>query len=136
MDSLERFRKAQRDDYDTALREIQDGRKVSHWMWYIFPQLRGLGESSMSVYYGIDGRREAEEYLKDDCLRGNLITITEALLTHKGKDIIDILGNIDSMKLRSCMTLFSAVSDIQLFDEVLDGFFGGEKDERTLSMLG
>ena len=135
-DNLERFKRAQAQDYDTALREIRNGRKRSHWMWYIFPQVRGLGHSSMADYYGIDGLEEARAYLADGVLGPRLKEISEALLALEDKDAERIFGFPDVLKLRSCMTLFAAVSEEDsVFHRVLDTYYHGEKDELTLSLL-
>ena len=133
---LERFKRAQTQDYAVALREIRSGRKRSHWMWYIFPQLRGLGHSGMADYYGIDGREEAVAYLADDVLGPRLIESSEALLALEDKDAEHIFGFPDVLKLRSCMTLFAAVSEEgSVFQKVLDAYYHGEKDELTLARL-
>ncbi len=135
---LSRFAKAQEHDYPLALAEIKRGHKRSHWIWYIFPQLRGLGFSEMSEYYGINGLGEARAYLAGPVLGGRLIEISQALLAHAGKDVEDILGFIDAVKVRSCMTLFDAAADDpdNVFARVLDVFYGGARCEKTLSMLG
>lgn len=136
LNSLDRFLEAQERMYSVALKEIQNGEKESHWMWYIFPQLRGLGRSQMAYVYGINGIEEAKAYLEHPILSNRLIEITEALLTHKGKDIYDIMGDIDDMKLQSSMTLFALVSEEHsLFSQVLDSFYDGKKDEYTLKKL-
>lgn len=133
---LQRFITAQQRDFPTALREISQGRKQSHWMWYIFPQLRGLGRSSMSAYYGIDGLEEAAAYLNNPYLAGNLQTICQALLALDTSSARSVFGTPDDKKLRSSMTLFAAAAkDPALFQSVLDKFFGGQSDARTLSML-
>ena len=111
INSLDRFIDAQERMYEIALKEIRNGEKESHWMWYIFPQLRGLGKSQMAFAYGIHGLEEAKAYLAHPVLSARLIEISEALLEHKGKDIEDILGDIDAMKLRSSMTLFALISE-------------------------
>ena len=134
---LERFREMQRRDYPKALSEIRNGCKESHWIWYIFPQLRELGMSSRAVYYGIDGLEEAQAYMADPYLRGNLLEITGALLEHRDERPEDLMGSrIDAVKLRSCMTLFELVSDDGIFPQVLDAFFDGERDPETLRILG
>ncbi|MCD8284757.1 MAG: DUF1810 domain-containing protein [Prevotellaceae bacterium] len=136
---LERFKEAQAygyEGYETALREIRAGRKVSHWIWYIFPQLKGLGHSYYCDYYGISGLSEAEAYLKDETLGVRLREITEALLGHKGENAVDILGSIDARKVRSCMTLFDILAPADVFAEVLDAFYEGKRDRRTLDMVG
>ncbi len=132
---LERFKKAQTQDYGNALREIRNGRKKSHWMWYVFPQVRGLGHSSMADYYGISGIDEAKAYLADPVLGLRLAEISEALMELEEKDAAKIFGFPDVLKLRSCMTLFAAVSgENSVFQKVLDAYYQGEKDERTLAL--
>lgn len=133
--NLNRFIEAQNRDYDTALAEIRAGKKVSHWMWYIFPQLKGLGRSSTSEYYGLSGIKEAQAYLSDPILKARLIEITDAVIAHKDKSAEEIFGGIDAKKLRSCMTLFSiAAPDIPVFDAVLEQFFHGVPDRNTLRL--
>ena len=129
---LERFVKAQEHSYEQALQEIQDGRKRSHWIWYIFPQLAVLGHSWNAKYYGISCYDEAEAYLNHPVLGYRLRTITNELLTHREKSALDILGSIDAIKVRSCMTLFDAVAPDDVFQQVLDTFYGGNHDKRTL----
>jgi len=133
--TLDRFIEAQEKDYDKALSEIAKGHKESHWMWYIFPQLKGLGRSYMADYYGIDGIEEAKEYWSDYKLQIRLKAITFELLNHTDKTAIKILGETDAKKLESCMTLFEYISDEPVFSIVLDEFFEGERDEVTLKML-
>ena len=136
MDSLKRFEDAQEKMYQIALKEIVNGKKVSHWMWYIFPQLRGLGYSHMAYTYGIKGIEEAKAYLEHPVLSARLIEITEALLVHKRKPIEDILGDIDAMKLRSSMTLFALISeDGSVFHQVVNHFFDNKLDEYTYSLV-
>ena len=138
MFDLERFIKAQQSycGYDTAFTEIKRGRKLSHWIWYIFPQLKGLGSSYSSIFYGIASLDEAKAYLQNDILRERLIEISNALLKND-KDIVDIVGDIDALKIRSSMTLFHcADSSIDVFQKVLDKFYDGRKDMRTLNLLG
>ncbi len=136
INSLERFIEAQERMYSFALQEIKNGRKRSHWMWYILPQLRGLGRSSMAHIYGICGLEEAQAYLEHPVLSARLYEICGALLEHKGANIVEIFGDIDALKLRSSMTLFSLTSeDYTIFDEVLNCFFDGEMDEATLKLL-
>ena len=119
INSLERFLEAQEHKYDIALKEIRAGKKRTHWMWYIFPQVRGLGHSNMSYFYGISGYEEAQEYYRHPVLGPRLREITGVLLTHKGKSAEQIFGPIDAVKLRSSMTLFhSATGDFQ-FNMVL-----------------
>lgn len=132
---LQRFIEAQNDSYDQALKEIRNGRKLTHWIWYIFPQIKGLGFSYNSEYYGITSLQEAKDYLENELLRKRLFEITESLLMHKGKDIESIMGDIDSLKLKSSMTLFDAVQPGSIFGEVLDEFYGGERCRRTLEKI-
>ncbi len=133
---LDRFKKAQEEDYPYALQEIKAGRKRSHWIWYIFPQLKGLGFSSMSEYYGIDGRAEAQAYIADPLLRARLVEISEALLALESNNPTQVMGYPDDLKLKSSMTLFAEVApDIPVFEQVLQKFFAGEKDSRTLQLL-
>ena len=132
---LQRFIEAQNDSYDQALKEIRNGRKLTHWIWYIFPQIKGLGFSYNSEYYGITSLQEAKDYLENELLRKRLFKITESLLMHKGKDIESIMGDIDAMKLKSSMTLFDAVQPGSIFGEVLDEFYGGERCRRTLEKI-
>ena len=132
---LQRFIEAQNDSYDQALKEIRNGRKLTHWIWYIFPQIKGLGFSYNSEYYGITSLQEARDYLENELLRKRLFEITESLLMHKGKDIESIMGDIDALKLKSSMTLFDAVQPGSIFGEVLDEFYGGERCRRTLEKI-
>jgi uncharacterized protein (DUF1810 family) len=136
INSLERFVEAQEKMYSTAMKEIQNGKKCSHWMWYIFPQLRGLGRSSMAHIYGISGLEEAVAYLEHPWLSGRLYELCVALLHHKDKSAYEIFGDIDAMKLKSSMTLFALTSeDYTIFDEVLDAFFEGHMDETTVKLI-
>lgn len=136
INSLDRFLEVQERMYEIALKEIKNGEKESHWMWYIFPQLRGLGKSQMAYAYGINGIEEAKAYLAHPVLSARLIEITEALLTHKEKDIYDIMGDIDDMKLHSSMTLFALISeDGSLFHQVLDCFYDSDTDDNTLRLI-
>lgn len=132
---LQRFIDAQNEDYEQALSEIRRGKKRSHWIWYIFPQIKGLGFSYNSEYYGISSLQEAKDYLNHELLGDRLIEITASLLLHKGKDIEQIMGDIDAMKLKSSMTLFDAIKPGGVFDEVLDEFYAGERCRRTLGFL-
>ena len=135
INSLDRFLEAQERMYETALKEIKNGEKESHWMWYIFPQLRGLGRSQMAYTYGINGLEEAKAYLDHPVLSARLIEISEALLKHKNQDIENILGDIDAMKLRSCMTMFDYISPNDIFGEVLDVFYQGERGGKTIRVI-
>lgn len=135
---LERFIKAQDDDgmYRTAIKEITDGKKRSHWIWYVFPQLHGLGRSDMAVRYGISSLDEAVAYLSHGELRKRLYHAVRALIeNNRGRDIESVLGYIDAMKLRSCLTLFDAVEPGDEFGRALRIFFNDERDEKTLEMI-
>lgn len=136
MGKLERFLKAQEEYYDIALSEIKSGRKRSHWIWYIFPQVKGLGFSSTSEYYGINGLAEAKEYIQNDTLRNRLVEISDALLELDSSDASAVMEYPDDLKLRSSMTLFAeAAPEMDVFQRVLDKFFEGKKDEMTLGIL-
>ncbi len=133
---LRRFVSAQEKKFPRALAEIQAGRKKSHWMWYIFPQLRGLGQSDRAVYYGISGLEEAKAYLEHPYLRQNLLEITSALLTLSTSNPTKVMGEIDDEKLCSSMTLFEfAAPDIPQFGQVLEKFYAGNRDGKTLTLL-
>ena len=135
-EGLERFVKAQAGSYAAALGEIRQGRKRSHWMWYIFPQLRGLGYSSTAQYYGLRGLDEAKAYMRHSVLGPRLVEISEALLELDTDDPLVVLGYPDDLKLRSCMTLFEQAAPEQpVFARVLDKFYSGRRDGTTLSML-
>ena len=134
--NMERFLVAQERDYEIALSEIRNGRKKSHWMWYIFPQLRGLGTSTMAHKYGIVDLGEAKAYLEHPVLSARLYELCGELLKHKDKSAYDIFGDIDAMKLKSSMTLFALTSkEHTIFDEVLEFFFDGERDAITLKLI-
>lgn len=133
---LDRFISAQENQYHQALSEIKNGQKGSHWMWFVFPQIDGLGFSNMTVKYAIKSRNEAIAYLHHSVLGPRLREITEALLEVKGKSALEIMGSPDYLKLKSCMTLFALVSnENSLFQRVLDKYFGGKLDERTIDLL-
>ena len=130
---LSRFHKAQQGSYETALAEIRSGRKRSHWIWYIFPQIQGLGFSSTAQYYAIENLEEAKAYLADPVLRERLLEISNALLALDSCDPSEVMGYPDDLKLRSSMTLFSlAEPECTVFRDVLDKFYGGREDERTI----
>lgn len=133
--SLDRFVKAQEMDYEIALSEIKSGRKRSHWMWYIFPQIQGLGYSSMAQFYAIKDRDEAEQYTKHPILGKRLLEISEELLKLKEDNASRVMGYPDDLKLKSSMTLFYAVSGMEAFKKVLDKYFAGEQDKKTISIL-
>ena len=133
--SIERFIDAQKEDYDMAFREISKGKKRNHYMWYIFPQIKGLGRSSTAKYYGIDDLEEAREYMENEYLGNNLIAISNELLKLETNDPVEIFGHTDSKKLRSSMTLFELVSDNDVFSLVLEKYFDGKRDQITLDLV-
>ncbi|MBQ7608842.1 MAG: DUF1810 domain-containing protein [Desulfovibrionaceae bacterium] len=136
--SLERFVKAQNQDstYQRALSEIQNGRKTSHWIWYVFPQIVGLGISDMSVYYGIKNRAEAQAYLAHPVLGPRLHEVAQALLDLPKKDPVAVLGSLDALKVCSSMTLFLAIAPKDpIFQSVIDTLYGGQCDKKTLQLL-
>lgn len=149
---LERFKKAQENEFEEALKQIKDGHKTGHWIWYIFPQLKGLGFSENANYYGISGMIEAVVYFNNEQLHDNLITITKALLELNETDILNIVDYPDDLKIRSCMTLFyytanelsesyaspkkeECLKDRELFKAVIDKYYGGLFDKKTEEML-
>lgn len=132
---IDRFLEPQKASYAIALEEVRNGRKVSHWMWYIFPQLRGLGQSNVAWYYAIEDLSEAKAYLAHPVLGQRLRKITQAALDLSETDPIKIFGWPDNMKFRSCMTLFAQVSEDDLFTKALDKFFDGQEDSMTLELL-
>ena len=136
---LNRFIKAQDAKYEgyaSALSEIKGGRKLSHWIWYVFPQLKGLGWSSIAQYYGIDGVGEAAAYFAHPILGARLIEISRALIDLGETDAAKVLGHTDAMKVRSCMTLFLIVDPgNETFQAVLDKYYGGGLDERTREII-
>lgn len=135
--NLQRFLDAQATDYQQALVEIKAGRKRSHWMWYIFPQIQGLGFTETSRYYAIKDAAEAAAYLQQPVLGPRLVEICQALLDGAGSDANRIFGNPDDLKLKSSMTLFAAVPGASpVFQAVLAKFFAGVKDSKTLQILG
>lgn len=134
--NLERFVEAQKSEYDVALREIREGCKRSHWIWFVFPQMASLGFSYNARFYGISCLDEARAYLAHPILGKRLRQITEALLMHKGKDVLSILGAIDTLKVCSCMTLFDAVSPDDVFRQVLKTFYEDKRDAQTLALVG
>lgn len=132
----EAFVKAQAWDYQQALAEIRAGRKRSHWIWYIFPQLAALGHSSTAQYYGLPDLAAARAYFAHPLLQERLLTITRALLALETNDPAQVMGGIDALKLRSCMTLFEAAAPgVPEFPAVLDKYYGGQRDPLTLSLL-
>ena len=133
---LARFLEAQRTTYDAALEQISSGRKVSHWMWYVFPQLDGLGFSATATRYAIKSLAEAEAYLAHPGLGPRLVACAEAMLAVEGRSARAILGSPDDLKLRSCATLFAEASGRHsVFHELLAKYFGGMRDDATLQLL-
>lgn len=134
---LQRFLAAQASSYEAALAELRAGRKRGHWIWYIFPQLKGLGVSPSSEFYGLSGLDEARAYLGHPVLGSRLRACVAAMLAHDGLSAEAALGATDAMKLRSSLTLFAraAPEDDALFTSALARFFGGKEDEKTLALL-
>ena len=132
---LQRFITAQHDIYDVALAEIRRGAKRSHWMWFIFPQIAGLGHSGMAQRYGIGSPDEARAYLADAILGSRYRECVAALQDLTGTTAKAVFGTIDAMKLRSSLTLFAEASGVPLFEAAIERWFGGEKDEATLRIL-
>jgi uncharacterized protein (DUF1810 family) len=123
-------------NYDDALSEIRAGRKRSHWMWYVFPQLTGLGQSAMSFRYGIRSEEEARAYLDHPILGRRLHDCAEAILSIEGRSARDILGSPDDLKLKSSATLFAHVSPLgSLFERILDKYYSSERDSKTLALV-
>ncbi len=133
--NLQRFVTAQDAVYETVLSEMKDGKKRSHWMWFIFPQITGLGHSPMAINFSISSKAEAEAYLLHDRLGSRLRECAQLVLEIEGRTSSEIFGDIDAIKLRSCMTLFATVSDAPVFIEVLSKFYGGDRDKKTLEIL-
>lgn len=134
---ISRFVEAHKHSYQSALTEIRNGRKTSHWMWYIFPQIQGLGYSPTSRYYAIHSLDEAAAFLHDPYLGGNLLEICHVLLELGTSNATEVFGGPDDVKLKSSMTLFSLVPDADpVFQNVLDKYFGGKRDRRTMNILG
>lgn len=118
--------------YSSALQEVTNGRKRRHWIWYIFPQIKGLGHSDYSEYYGIDSLEEAKAYLKHNILGERLREISNALFQLDGKTAVEIFGYTDAMKVKSCMTLFDIVSPHDIFKRVLEKYYDGQRCKLTL----
>ncbi|ABQ06579.1 DUF1810 domain-containing protein [Flavobacterium johnsoniae] len=136
MYDLHRFIEAQSKTYDDALREIQNGKKQTHWMWFIFPQIKGLGFTDYNIFYGIENLHEAQRYYDHPVLGKRLVEITNALLEIENKSALEIMGKPDERKLRSCMTLFSLLPNASAcFLHVLKKYYDGERDERTIEIL-
>src|SRR5262245_61313920 len=134
---LSRFVKAQESDYERALAEIKSGRKRTHWMWYIFPQIDGLGFSSTAKFYAIKSLDEARAYLDHPVLGPRLRECAEAAVGVEGRSATEVFGSPDDLKLRSCATLFACVSPPgSVFERLLQKYYGGERDRKTLEILG
>jgi uncharacterized protein (DUF1810 family) len=135
-DPLERFVLAQEHEYPRALAELQAGRKTTHWIWYVLPQLRGLGHSPLAQQYGLAGRAEAETFAAHPLLGPRLVTCVQAMLGHPQRSAVQILGAVDAMKFRSCLTLFAEVVPTEpCFRRALDRFYDGTPDPATLQLL-
>ncbi|SHN69189.1 Uncharacterized protein, DUF1810 family [Geodermatophilus obscurus] len=134
---LERFVRAQDGGvYDGALRELRAGAKRGHWMWFVFPQVAGLGRSSTAQHYALPGLAEARAYLAHPVLGPRLVECAQALLELSGRDPVRVLGSVDALKLRSSMTLFEAAApDERVFGEALERYYDGERDEATLARV-
>lgn len=133
--NLIRFIEAQNGVYPIALRELQEGCKRSHWMWYIFPQLKHLGHSYNSKFYGLSGKDEATAYLAEPVLNQRLREVSDVISNLPTNDACEVFGGIDGMKLRSSMTLFDIVSPNDIFARILDKYFNGQRDNRTLTII-
>lgn len=134
--NLKRFTKAQEDIYNIALTELRNGQKYSHWMWFIFPQIEGLGRSDTARYYAIKNSEEARQYLRHSVLGVRLLQCTKAVLAIENRTVSQIFGYPDDMKFKSSMTLFASISNPDsLFTRALDKYFAGEQDSRTLERL-
>lgn len=135
--NLDRFLKAHEENYSKAIAELRSGQKRSHWMWYVFPQLKGLGSSETADYYGIRNIDEATNFLHHPILGKNLIRICKVLEGINGKSASEIFGTPDDLKLQSNLTLFSLVKETNpIFKQLINKYFDGKPDQRTLELLG
>lgn len=132
---IDRFYSVHKLWFEIALKEIKSGRKQSHWMWYIFPQLKTLGRSYNAVYYGLENTEEALQFYNDSYLGANLREICRALLDCESSNALEVMGSPDNLKLRSSMTLFYIATKDELFSEVLEKFYNGKQDELTKTYL-
>ena len=133
---MQKYITAHERSYNQALKEIKNGQKVSHWMWYIFPQIQGLGYSDISKYYALNGVEEAKQYMASETLKEHMLEICEALLALESCDAEVVLGYPDNLKLQSSMTLFSISNpEYDIFERVLDKYYAGTKDKRTLEFI-
>lgn len=135
MYNIERFQDAHRIYFEDALKEIRSGKKQTHWMWYIFPQLKALGRSYKSIYFGIENTEEARLFYNDSYLGENLRKICRALLDCETDDALEVMGSPDNLKLRSSMTLFYLATGEKIFADVLNKFYGGKQDEVTVCFV-
>lgn len=136
MSELDRFIRAQEYNYSDALKEIKNGKKTTHWMWYVFPQIKGLGKSDTAKWYAIKDLQEAKDYLNNEILSNRLEQICKALLELDCNDAYKIFGSPDDMKLKSSMTLFEmAAPENKIFKRVLDKYFNGERDQKTIEII-
>jgi len=135
MYNIERFYDVHRNYYEYALSEIRKGKKTTHWIWYIFPQLKIFGHNYKSSYFGMEGAEEAKAFYNDDYLGANLKEICRALLECESDDAIQVMGEPDNLKLRSSMTLFYLATGDELFNTVLFKFYDGKQDEATAFFL-
>ncbi len=134
--SIERFIKAHESGYEIALKELKNGKKETHWMFYMFPQMHGLGQSSMAMMYAMKSLEEAKDYMENDYLKHHMMTLCETLLELECNDPKAIFDFPDDLKLRSSMTLFKKANpDYDIFQKVLDKYYGGEEDQKTLDIL-
>ena len=133
--TIERFKDAQERDYASALAEIRNGEKRTHWIWYVFPQMRGLGHSYYANLFGIRDKKEAEDYLNDETLGSRLREITSVLLELQDKTADQIFGDLDAMKVKSSMTLFDCICPDDIFAEVLDKYYDGKRCGLTIDLL-
>lgn len=135
MSNIERFLYVQNRTHELVKKEIQSGKKISHWMWYTFPQIQGLGESDFAIFYAITNLEEAKRYLKHEILGQRIKDLSNELLKLKINDPVEIFGRLDSMKLKSSMTLFDYVENNSVFNDVLNKYYNGQKDELTIHIL-
>ena len=133
--NLNRFLKMQDKYYSLALKEIKAGKKKTHWIWFIFPQLKGLGVSDYSKYYGIDGLNETKAYMQENVLRARLIEITNTLANQEQSSLVSIVGDVDALKIHASMTLFFIATKELCFKKVLIKYFNGELHPETIKIL-